>query len=84
MIKKPDDWRDDSSISIKLYYRRHFAIFPKRLSDKTWIWLQHYYCVWQRLYYRSNEEAFRAEKTFPRFISEEEYVFKKIAGTLGR
>lgn len=83
MNKSADDWRDDPMFSKKLSYRRNFALFPKRLSDKTWVWLDHYYCVQQQIYYRTQEEAFRTEKVFPRFISEEEYIFKKLAGTLG-
>lgn len=80
--KHSTDWRQSPSISSKKIYIRKFALFPRRLSDNTWIFFKHYFFIEICLHYADRPMPFRVEKASPNLISEEEYIFKKLANKL--
>jgi len=77
-----ENWRNDRSISIKKVYTKEFAYLPVFLSDKTKIWWQDYYTVKQYLFNDESVDPFRRENANPKLISRDEYLFRKLAGTL--
>lgn len=79
------DWRQDGGIVRSIKCTRRFAYLPKRLTNKTWVWLTVFY-KHQEFYSHkliSCDDSFFGRNIHPEkptYIDSEEYMVKKLCG----
>jgi hypothetical protein len=77
---KRKDWRDESSINMKIVYIKRFAWLPVTLEDGTRIVWKNYYKGIRYVFF--NTRLFRIEKDKLGNISADDYLIKRLVGTV--
>lgn len=81
-ISPHTDWRNDGGLKSSSFYKKTFAVFPVRCTDKVVIFKFYYkkFTKWEAGYTYNNENEYHID--FIENISEEEYIVRKLSDNL--
>lgn len=79
------DWRIVDNLTSRLYYKKRFAVLPVSVHTGEKIWMMSYYaiyCSWTSRLVLDDPEEDHSHHDFVENITKEEFVIRKLSGTL--
>jgi hypothetical protein len=75
-MSSQDNWRKDPNMVSKTFYKKKFALFPKKCEDSETVWLKNYYKKYERWGHGFGEDTGHTDHV--ENITEAEYIVRRL------